>query len=468
MALTPLPFQLHDVETLARNNFTALIRSQPGGMKTMTAVLAMQRADADVNLVIAPLGTHRSAWLPTFQDRGIDARVVGNAGKAQKQALADLEWGVKGTYVMTPQLFTRMDVSTLTPDFLTVDEAHVLSQPKSKGQRNLSGYYHDKGISAGARLALSGTPFRRSFERAWSLTRFLWPELEDAGQIAYKNFYAWRNQRMEWQKDYFSPDGRKYIGEKNPGQLVSEMPCYIFHAKRENCCQFHPNGFLPLEEPQLLEREVILLPEQKKAKQTLEESYIAWLGNNPMVVDLPVTLQIRLRQVALGVPSVSAEGEVTFDLDCKSPIMDEAIDIMHSLGDENAVVYTSSQQFARVAVHQFQQAGISAGEFSGANVKVREDNLERFGTDLRVLVVTLASGSTGLDSIQKKCSTEIWLDEHVDDVLTEQAESRADRYGAAKQVQRFRLYDDVGVTRGIVSKNLVQRLAMNRSLRVAS
>ena len=93
---------------------------------TLTTVEAAHRAGTDVNLIIAPDSTHATAWGPTVLGQtDQELRVVGNKNKATQSALFDLEFGHPGWYALTPQLFTRMDISQLYPDLLIVDECFV-------------------------------------------------------------------------------------------------------------------------------------------------------------------------------------------------------------------------------------------------------------------------------------------------------------------------------------------------------
>lgn len=472
MTMTPFPFQVDDVAKLRANNYTGLLAIDPGGTKTRISTMAAHDAGTDVNLVIAPLGTHESAWAPTILDvTGKELRRIGNGTKSERAAKADFEFGFPGWYAVTPQLLTRADTSSWYADMMITDEAHVLSMPRSAGQRKWSGYsFHDGtplAKRAGARLALSGTPFRRDMSRAWSIMRFLWPDLFEYGSVAYDNWYSWCEFWLKWEYDPFSPSGRKYSEEKNPGALLDAAPCVIRHFRRDRCCAHHPQGFLSVEEPQVLERIVPLLPAQRKAVTELEETFMTWLDENPLVTDISLTQKQRIRQVCLGVPKVDLEGSVSFSLEAKSPMIDEVFNILSEVGDEPVVIFLSSQQFATVLTHRLNERGISAFEFSGATVSTREENLRMFGTRFRVAVITYAAGSTGLDGLQRVASTDIYLDQHVDDVLMEQSESRADRLGVAKQVQRFVISDDMGYSRGVLSANMEKRLKMARSTRAA-
>lgn len=504
VTFTPYPWQLADVERLRANNFTALLNVEPGGTKTAISCLAVRESGARVVLVCAPKNTFATAWVPTVRAiLGVEARVIGNGLKRERVALADFELGVPGVYLVTPQLLARSDVSNWSGDFLVVDECHKTATPRSKAQRKLGGFTAADGEPLGQRfrhrLALSGTPIRQNFENMWSLMRFLWPDLDNAGQIADHSYYRWLGDRMvfdevvtgfEWvpvRPDAPAPEGarrktvdgqefwgrvakaKKWLAEAEPGRMVGEMPCVITHYRRERCCDWHPDGFLDLDEPQVVHRTVELHSKQRKAIRELEKHYMTWLGENPLVTELTITQQQRIRQICLGVPTVtfkdSGEAEVTFDPDCVSPFIDELLEILGSISDEPVVVFLDSQRFASVVTERLNRAGVPAAEYSGATVKTREGFLREFGSQYRVLVGVTSAIGEGTDGLQHVSSTEVWLETPVSLTYQTQGQSRLDRVGQRKQVQRFVLLDSEGYAEGRVSSLLEKQLKINASLR---
>lgn len=489
----PYEWQLADQEELKRSGYVTLVNAEPGAGKTVTGALAIANASPDVTLIIAPQSTHESAWAPTVKGlAGVDARVIGRGNKAQREALTEFELGFPGVYLVTPQLFTRSDVSLWAGDLLIVDEVHQLARPGSKGQRKLSGYTslsYDNPVSQRfeGRLALSGTPARNNFENLWSVMRLLWPEQSRRGEIAHANHYMWKYDRMTSAKirTGYDRDAGKvkeataWISEREPGRLISEAPSVIQHFRRRECCKFHPDGFLPLDEPQIIRRVVELAPEQKRAIREVEEHSITWLEDRPLVTKLPITTQQRVRQMCLGVPSVEWETEVDesgdevsrmrvwFEDDCKSPFLDELLDILGHLDEgEPVVVYLESQLFARVTVKRLIEAGYKAFEYSGqVNKRERNENLAKFGTPEghQILVGVISSIGTGTDGIQKVCGTEVWLETSVDPTLNEQTQARTDRLGGRGQVQRFYILDSFGYAEGRMGKQLEKRMKLRES-----
>ena len=495
---TPYQWQSDDLNTLEANNWVGLLNMQVGSGKTLLSTWAVERSGAKVVLIIAPESTFETAWQPTVkQILDIDARVLGRTGKARKEALFDFEMGFDGVYLCTPQFLTRTDISEWSGDFVIADEVHELSSPKSKGQRKLSGFTPaDAADSIAARfphrLALSGTAWRNNFERAWSVVRFINPELRERGEAGYFNYFGWLAERMQHETIYTSRKDRngnpvkakKWLTETVPGKLISELPCVITHKRRERCCDAHPNGFLKVEEPNVKTHVVPLHPKQRKAFQELEEQYLTWLGEHPLIVELPITMQIRLRQLTLGVPTITFETEtkvdengdefevvkelVSFDDDCESPFTDFLVDQLRELDGEPVVVFLDSQQVAAVLVKRLNKAGFSAFEFSGATRKTRSADLAEFGAGLKfnVMVATIASVGTGTDGMQHRASTEFWLSESTDRTLNQQGKGRLDRIGSQKQVSRNYLVDDLGYAVGKMSERLEKELELAKTLRV--
>jgi hypothetical protein len=479
-------WQAEDVDTIEANNFVAPLIVETGGGKTLMTAEAMKRANPGVTLIIAPESAHNTAWVPTVRDvTGQEVRRVGNKLRAHQRALSDLEWGKPGVYITTPQFVSRSEgVVNWHGDMLVADEHHKLATPKSSGQKRTSGFYpKDYPLSQrfGARLGLSGTPMRQDFSNMWALMRFLWPEKHERHEVAYDNFYLWQMERMDFteiytnQKDSYgnTKKAKQFLRETNPGQLLSEMPCYIMHKMRDNCCAYHPHGFMPTEKPQVIERLVTLTAKQKKYIRELEKHYMTWIEDHPLAIDLPIVMKQRLRQICLGEPMVETylafdkDGQeveketLSYEKECASPFLEECIDIIEQLPEgENVVVYLTAQRFAHVLVDRLNRRGrIRAAEYSGKH----KADLTKFGTEYNVLVGQVTAMGAGTDGLQKVCNTEIWMEQPVSITDKTQAEARLDRIGG-KQVQRYVLLDDLGMMEGRMGENLEKALSIRASL----
>lgn len=486
---TPMAFQQDDQRILGENNFTGLLNIEPGGGKTAAALLAHRNSGSRTTLVVAPDQTHRRAWREDSEwILGLTPRTIGNSNKAQKEAMFDFKFGYEGVYLITPQLLTRIDTEEFGGDLCIVDEGHMLNNAGKKGQKQLQSL----ATKFDGKMFLSGTSWRNNFDRAWATMRFLWPELYLRGQVAYDNYYMWCQERMTSEMVYTNqrnPDGspkqvKRWLNEKHPGQLISEAPCVITHKKREECCRFHSvaaqgfAGFLPLDEPQEIRHVIDLTRNQKQAIKDLEKQNLAWLDENPLVVDIPLTQKQRIRQLTLGEAQVedfighNADGEevqkqrLIWDETSKSPFTEELLELLEELDGEPVVVYLESQSFAADAlVKRLNKNGFPAFEFSGKTRNTRENDLAQFGTKYQVAVVVISSGGTGLDGLQKVSKTEVWMERSTDETNNVQARSRQDRMGGVDQVQRHIFVDDLGYSDGAYSDALVKRLALAATLR---
>lgn len=469
--LQPWDWQLIDQQTIAQNNWTGAAIIETGGAKTLFATLAAKNSGAEVVLIVAPQGTHRGhgdgyEW-HIKELTGNDLHVLNNGTAAGRQAFSDIRFGIPGFYAVTPQMFARTDWHGIPIDMAIIDEHHLLTQGK-KSRKALLGTHARPGLEATHRIVMSGTPTRNKFQNWWAALRWLYPDLDGYGEIADRSEMRWRDYNMTSEYDYFAYNHKKYLKEKVAGKLVSEIPCVIQHLRREKCCAFHPDGFLLFDEPNPVDVVVELLPEQKRAIKQLEQESITWLGENPLVSSLPITTQLRVRQFTLGVPSINDEGSVTFAPDCSSPKLDATLEILENLDeDDAAIVFTSSQKFAAVAVKRITDAGYPAFEWSGkVSGAQREDYMRRFQEgEYRVGVVVIAAGGTGVSGFQRRAATEIWLDRDLDETSNVQASARLDRIGQTKQVQRFMLFDSEGYDEDRFVKQLANRLELNRSNR---
>jgi superfamily II DNA or RNA helicase len=216
------------------------------------------------------------------------------------------------------------------------------------------------------------------------------------------------------------------------------------------------------------ERSVLLGAEQKRIYKKMEKDLFVWLGENPLVAEVPVATRTRLRQITLGTPSISPEGEVYFDDECKSTKIDELYSIIedHPQG-EPMLILTHSQKFARVVVNRLKQSKYSAFEWSGkAEQKDRDVALESFiAGEIQFIVAVIAAIGEGTDGLQERCSVMVWLSKDDNGILNEQAMGRLDRQGQTKAVISYEIIAEDTYDAGQLSTLVLRQIEMNRSLR---
>jgi superfamily II DNA or RNA helicase len=455
--LKPYEYQERDIAKLVANNGTGIVATQVGGGKTLLAVETAKRLGTGCNLVIAPKGTHKRAWQRTIE-RQIPNAVVRyvNSSKLGQENYDMLASNQEGWYLISPELFRTLHWGKVKPDFAIFDEIHRASNRKSRTAKMLH------TLKAQRRLGLSGTIAGNKIEGMWSILRWIYPE------VATNSFWAWVDKYCLTKMDYFA--GKVVVGEKKPGVIVSGLPCYIRHLKRDRCCSFHPDGMdADLPNQIDMQRVVQLSAEQKKIYKKLEKDLIVWLGENPLVTEVPVATRVRLRQITLGVPQVDPEtGEVSFAEDCKSSKLDELFSIIEDQPDgEPMLILTHSQKFASVTTKRLEAKGFKAFEWSGIKAqKERDKALESFiSGELQFIVAVISAIGEGTDGLQERCSTVVWLSKDDNRLLNEQAAGRLDRRGQKKSVNSYEIIAEDTYDEGQLSKLVEDQLKMNASLR---
>lgn len=454
-ALTPYAYQQRDIDKLVAHNGSGLVATQVGGGKTLISVEVAKKIGVSSVLVIAPKGTHKRAWQRTIE-RQIPNAVVKyvNSTVAGQQALRELYEDKAGWYLISPEYFRKQRWDGYRPDLAIFDEIHRASNRKSKTAKMLH------TLKAERRIGLSGTIAGNKIEGFWSITRWVYPE------ISGRSFWAWAQKYCVIEKDYWA--GEVVKGERHPGMIVYDLPCYIRHMKREKCCDHHPEG-MDSDLPNVVyeERSVELGAEQKRIYKKMEKDLFVWLGENPLVAEVPIAARIRLRQITLGTPSVSDLGEVYFEEDCKSTKLDELFSLIsdHDAG-EPMLILTHSQKFAAVTAKRLQKAGFTAFEWSGvADQKKRDEALEDFiAGKIQFIVAVISAIGEGVDGLQERCSVVVWLSKDDNRILNEQAMGRLDRQGQKRAVISYEIIAEDTYDSGQLSNLIQKQLEMNRSL----
>jgi superfamily II DNA or RNA helicase len=467
--LVPHEWQENDVSNLLFWDCTGLVAIATGGGKSLTAVEAVLRSGHHTRgavLVIAPKSTFKKTWMQTFERQGgITPRQI-NSTKDGKQAEIALRFNEPGVYLINHELFTRRDWAGVEIELCIADEAHKMSnyQMITKKKTN-SGAWKLVHFNAKRRIAMSATPYRNNFSNIWTLLRWLYPDQNTRGQIADRSFWRWVEEWCVVENDYFA--GKVVRGELVPGKLVSQIPCYIYHAKRQACCEFHPEGFLATEEPERIVRTVELTPAMKKAYKQLEEDYVAFLGENPLVVELPIVMRARLRQMSLGMIQVDENDNVTYAVDCESPKYDDLKDVLEQeIPGEPVLVVTHSKQFALVLAEKLRRDGYTVAEWHGdLKQSERDAEGERFEAgEAQIMVGTIQAMGTGTDFLQRVTQTIVWMSRTDDATDDSQTEGRLDRMGGLGRVTSIEIQAEGTYDEGVMSKNLQHALDMNKTL----
>lgn len=455
------------VEDIMKGNHegAAILAGQLGSGKTNVAVEVTRRMGwADkVILLACPVKGTRVGWIRTFKQAGFtgDIKFLENKTKENFEDLLD---GVPGLYIIERSYLAgaasvRGKREPLIAwnkakrvDYALFDESHFASNRQSAAFRHWS---HIKPKSI--KMAISGTWFGNRFEGAWAVTRALWPSLID------KSFWRWVDT---WSRKTFScphcyielEDGdaglcprcygtitarniiRGIDAETHPGSFAESLPAYYYWEP--DLDEDDPARASTLKHPLFVE----LSPKHRKAYRQMENQALAWLEDNPLEADVPISQHTRLRQLSLGYLSVEETGDfdedgvpeqrVWFEDNAESPKIDALNEFIADHPDENLFVVTDSRIFAEILPGRLKTKGGVTLWTGATKHSERERTLSEWGTRGKgnVLVATIPSIAEGVDGLQHVCNTIVWLNKSTNGLLNEQVLGRLKRRGQKNRV----------------------------------
>lgn len=464
--------QERDAQRIAREQtLAAADTSKMSGGKTLVALRVAQLRNAETILVIAPLQT-RLGWKKEAEKIGLDLPFhwIRNH-KDGRTAMTLLEFGEPGIYFVGPQYATIQNWEKVTdkngnplrgdgnkiikrkskfwanikPDLLIIDEVHA-GVGETRNQRHKFYASLDREFI----LALSGTPYGNFFESAYGLTKILWPDL--VGDKA-----SWKRRWCETEYDNWTYDHMKVVGEKNPGEYFNSLPCVV---RRE----WKYEGVVDS-----VDLYVELSAKQRKAYRELEQNLVTWVEQQPLVIEFPGTLRVRLRQATLGMFSIMEDGSIDFRDDCDSSKLDTLKTVLaEDFEGEPALIFTDSRRFARVTVERLRKWGFTAEEWTGeVSQKKRDEAKASFMSgETQYIVASIRAAGTGTDGLQYGARNMAYLSIDDSRIDNEQSESRVIRRGQGDLVRVRRIFGENTIDTGQVSAQLEAALSMNKSLRL--
>ncbi|KAH8740642.1 brahma like protein with a HSA domain [Cryptosporidium ryanae] len=184
--------------SLYNNNLNGILADAMGLGKTVQTVSVLahiyeKRGNRGPHLIIAPLSTLHgnwenefNKWLPDF------VKVIYEGNKeTRKQIRSKYMTGeAKFHVLLTTDAFIMKDKHYLRKfdwEYIIVDEAHRLKNPKSKLVQILN-----SGFRAKHRLALTGTPLQNDLQEVWALLNYLMPSIFNSSDT----FQQWFNEPL--------------------------------------------------------------------------------------------------------------------------------------------------------------------------------------------------------------------------------------------------------------------------------
>ena len=434
----------------------AILAGQLGSGKTNVGVtVALELAADGVILLVCPVKGTRIAWMRTFRRAGYtgDFRFLTLADRENFDAL---KAGVPGVYIIGREYLAgaATDRKTVTGirealvvwprmkkiDVAIFDESHFASNRKSAAFRAWRWVKPTK-----IKLALSGTWFGNSIEGAWAVTKALWPSLIENSYWRWVGKYLYPTYACPecfeqladdepglCPKCYCNITGKTLLrgveGEKIPGSFAKSLPAYYYWEPDLDADD--PARAETLKHPLYVE----LGSKHRREYDRMETDAIAWLDEHPLEADLPITKKVRLRQMALGMPTINEDDEVTFAPNCESFKIDALNEFLELHPDRNVLVGMDSKQFANILPDRIKaKVTLWTGD---TKQKERERILAEWGTggEREVLVATIPSIAEGVDGLQHVCHTLVWMNKSTRGLLNEQFLGRLKRRGQKHRV----------------------------------
>lgn len=421
--------------------------SNTGAGKTLTSIEIAKLRGVKTLLIIGPKGT-RTGWQLTAERQGYDLpfRWINSEtkGKAAYQALKANEEGIYfiGVEYFVSMGWNRVDTgriskktgkpikenqrnkiwSSVYPDMVVVDEAHRASNHTSKTFKTLQLQTGVNNLKAKYKRAMSATYEGNSFEGAYSMPKWLWPDIIDT------SFALWRGRWAKTEYAVFGYEHVKIVGEKNPGAWLQSLPCWthieVVKGPRQDFTV-----------------DVELSPLQRQMYEDLERDYLIWLGDNPLALDLPVSLRVRQRQITLGEITFDEDGNVSFAKTSRSTKMDALIGIIQSdIDEESALIFSDSYKFNNnVIVPRLRELGyrVEVWDSSASDKKREETKMAFVRGEIDYLVAVIKAAGEGIDMFQMATRNVIWVTKDDDGVKNIQADGRVHRQGQMQVMRNF-------------------------------
>lgn len=409
-------------EALAHDSW--FIAYEMGLGKTLVSVeWAKRKGDIETIIVILPLSTIES-WTKTFNEQWPDfpVREMDTKTKAGRLAFGDLEKGKRGAYLIGWELMRTGALTGAKADLIIADETHKQANFNRSQQSIMI-----QQIKSPKKLALSGTPAANAPEGIFATQNWLWPKL-------YPSYHKWIEKYWRTMRDGAII---KLLRELNPGAVTGDMPMFTRRLVKDHAEDM----------PDRMEEVVIkvqITPAQRKIYNAIEKESGVWLDDQRHFLPSIYSLEtdIRLRQVALGVPTIKVDektnkSKVSFEENTRSSKIDALIETvtLEEFREDTFLVLTHSAQIIPAVVAQLRKKKISAAPYYGELSKdVKRRTLDDFGDKFRILVAGLQGIGTGTDGLQYKCHNEFWLSKHPEWLVNEQGSSRLVRPGGTRPV----------------------------------
>jgi len=322
--------------------------------------------------------------------------------------------------------------------YMCIDESHKIKTPGAKRTKAAI----KLGELAKYRRITTGTEAEEGIHNLYSQMKFL-----DWRIIGYRFYTPFRN--MYCVMGGF--ESRQIISYQNQDQLAQKIAPYIYQKRKKDC--------LDLPEKLYINHRIEMTPEQEKLYDSLEEELLTEIEEG-IVIDTTQVLarMIKLQEVLCG--HLHYEGKVKTIPSNRAKYVSELVQ-----EDNKTVVFCRFVMDVELVVSQLAIDGIRAISITGeTDNRMDLINSWRKDSDLRALVMTTATGGTGL-TLNEAHNT-IFYSNSYSSTDRLQAEDRNHRIGQSEKVT----YHDItvkGKIDSIILKSLRSKVNLATKFREA-
>lgn len=321
---------------------------------------------------------------------------------------------------------------------VVVDEAQALKDPKAQQTRAAWAV----GDEAEHRIALTGTPIVNTPLDLWGILRFLSPQ-DFPSRSKFQDRYVLTREGF-W-------GGTEDLGLNPVHQPELDRILTGHYCRRPLRL---PVEVLP---PQV--RWLDMESKQAKAYRDMEKDMMAEVDGNLLLTTNPMTLAMRLGQIASATPVVDEAGNVT-SLDSPSCKISALLELLDEMAGDPLVVFAESRKLIELAHRTLtggakpllrpDQVGLITGQVSSVERAAHIDAFQR-GEQV-VILCTLGAGAEGITLTRS--NTICFLQRSFSYVKNIQAEGRVARIGQERDVRYIEF-----ITRGTVESRVYQAIA---------
>jgi len=432
------PYQMKGLEwmvSLFNNKLNGILADEMGLGKTLQTIslLCYLMEQKNINgpfLCIVPLSTLHNNWAAEFQRwaPAIDVLIYEGNKNERKLLRKNRLVGTKFNVMITTfenAMFDRTYLKPVLWEYIIVDEAHRLKNPKSRLASDLADHYQSK-----RRLALTGTPLQNNLEEVWALLTFLHP-----------NIFGTMTNFEQWFAAPFAKGGDKVETNEEEKLLIIDR---LHKVLRPFILRREKNQV----EKEMPDKKEFVVKVRMSALQARLYEYVEKYKKNPFA-DVPLhNLTMQLRKIA-NHPFLMMNSYFPHHLaraSGKVELLDRILPKLRKAG-HRVLMFSQMTEMISILCEYFDTCDFKylklIGDTDTADRSAAVNAFNDPNSDYFLFILSTKAGGMGLNL--QTADTVILFDSDWNPQGDEQAKARAHRIGQKKEVIVLRLLSEKSV-----------------------